>query len=138
MNHMGPTIEATMKAKAKAVRGIFLPVSQPRSLGRRPTPYEITKQFIVHEVIAVNRHRSSPFPAQTIIHQAARKHSVTVAEMKGAGRYRNIVRARQEAMYRIRMELGYSFPQIAKMLNRSDHTTVMHGFKAHKKRLEAV
>ncbi|BAQ18342.1 hypothetical protein GL4_2909 [Methyloceanibacter caenitepidi] len=30
-----------------------------------------------------------------------------------------------------------SFPAIARLYNRTDHTTVMHACKAHEKRLEA-
>ncbi len=45
----------------------------------------------------------------------------------GPRRYKELVYPRQLAMYLLRHELNYSYPQIGKELGGKDHTTIMHG-----------
>ena len=71
-----------------------------------------------------------------IVGEVAALRGVTPADILGQGRARVYSRPRQEAMHRLR-ELGYSFPEIARGLNRLDHTTVIQGVRAHKARLIA-
>jgi chromosomal replication initiation ATPase DnaA len=73
----------------------------------------------------------------TILHQVAHKHGVTVLDIKSPRRFQNIVNARQEAFYRARHETALSLPQIGMLMGNKDHTTVLHGVKAHTKRMEA-
>jgi chromosomal replication initiation ATPase DnaA len=75
-----------------------------------------------------------PNSSGAIISGVAKRHSITVPEIKGASRKKHIVIARQEAMYLLRGK-GLSFPVIAKLLGGRDHTTALHGYRAHKKRL---
>ncbi len=58
---------------------------------------------------------------------------ITAAAILGQGRARIYSMPRQEVMYRLR-GLGYSFQEIARALNRDNHTTVIHGVRAHKAR----
>jgi len=51
-----------------------------------------------------------------------------------SSRNRTLVLARQEAMYRARIEVGKSFPEIGRYFNK-DHSTVAHSIKAHTKRM---
>ena len=53
---------------------------------------------------------------------------ITIEDIAGKRRTRDIVIPRQVAMYILREELGLSFPQIAGHLGGRDHTTIMHGF----------
>ncbi|SDT96803.1 helix-turn-helix domain-containing protein [Stappia sp. ES.058] len=69
-------------------------------------------------------------PAQKILSEVADRHGLTVADLRGRSRGTTIVRARQEAMYRLRAELTLSCPTVAGVINR-DHTTVSHGAHAH-------
>lgn len=70
---------------------------------------------------------------QRIIMACARKYDVTPLEVRGKKRKPAFVRARQEAMFRIHCELGLSAVVIGRSFAR-DHTTVLHGIKAHMKR----
>lgn len=72
-----------------------------------------------------------------IIQEVAFAHDVQVRDMLGPWREKKIVRARHEAMSRLRHETDMSLPAIARILNRADHTTVMHGIRKHQERLEA-
>lgn len=71
-----------------------------------------------------------PSPSSEIIYRVAQKHGVGVGDIRGTSRKPNLVLARQEAAYEIRMKRGLSLPQIGVMLGR-DHTTVLHGIKRH-------
>lgn len=72
--------------------------------------------------------------SRQILLDTARNHGMTLAEMKTKCRSRRYIQARQEAMYRLRQE-GLSLLQIANMLGGLDHTTVLHGIGAYKKRM---
>jgi chromosomal replication initiation ATPase DnaA len=69
-----------------------------------------------------------------ILQEVAATHDVTVEDLKSEARGRWIVYPRQEAMWRMVQTGKFSLPQIASFLNR-DHTTVLHGWKQHGKRL---
>ncbi len=143
MNFMGPSYEAALKANYQDIRHKFLPVPKPKIAKHPLTEAEkklaaLKEMFVVHEVEAFQGLERRVTTAKKIIFETAKKHKVSVSEMKGEGRHRTVVYARHEAMYRIRDELGLSFPRISRALCRSDHSTSIHGYKSHKKRMEAA
>jgi chromosomal replication initiator protein len=71
-----------------------------------------------------------------IVEQVAREYLVTVEVIRGPWKNRRVVRARQEAMYRLRHETRLSTPQIGNLLNR-DHSTVLYGIGRHGERVGA-
>lgn len=77
-----------------------------------------------------------PLSAHAVLRRVSNDTGVTVAEMQSHSRAKRISRARQKAMYEIREECKWSYPRIAKLLGGRDHTTVIHGVKAHAARLE--
>lgn len=60
------------------------------------------------------------------------RHGVTREQLKSPERTKDIVRARQELMHLL-ICAGMSVAGIGRYLNR-DHTTILHGVRAHKKR----
>lgn len=72
-----------------------------------------------------------------IMQEVAFKHGVTVDDLCGPWRYAPIVAARKEFYYRARTETRNSYPAIGRKVGNRDHTTVMHGFKAFLKDMEA-
>lgn len=64
--------------------------------------------------------------ARQLLERTARFFNVSVEELLGPKRDREIVEPRQVAMYLMRTELHLSFPQVAKQVGRSDHSTAMH------------
>jgi len=54
----------------------------------------------------------------------ARNTGVSVTSMRGHGRSPKVVRARHEAMRRLRYDVGMSLPEIGRAMCR-DHTTVL-------------
>jgi len=54
-------------------------------------------------------------------------YNIKLSHIKGAGRSERLAVPRQVAMYLLRKELGLKFEEIAYILKRKDHTTIMHG-----------
>ncbi len=82
------------------------------------------------EVIAMN-------PIGAIAYQVCQKHRITLAQLRGKQRARCFAWPRQEVMYRASKETSASLPEIGRYLDR-DHTTVIHGIRAHEARMEAA
>lgn len=66
-----------------------------------------------------------------IIHEVAAKHGVGVLDICSPCRTARFVKPRQEACYRIYTETTLSMPQVGRLLGGRDHTTVLHGIRAH-------
>lgn len=78
-------------------------------------------------------------PTQTamlraILDTVAFVHGVTADDLKGPARARAIVRPRQRFMYEAGNLGRWSWPQIGGFVNR-DHTTAIHGARAHARRM---
>jgi chromosomal replication initiator protein len=59
----------------------------------------------------------------------ARKFNTTVEKLLGRDRSRDVALPRQIAMYILREEANFSFPQIGEVLGGRDHTTVMYAIE---------
>jgi chromosomal replication initiator protein len=64
--------------------------------------------------------------AKQIVERTARHFQISVDDIVGPKRDKDIVTPRQVAMYMLRSELHLSFPKIARELGRKDHTTAIH------------
>jgi hypothetical protein len=85
-----------------------------------------------------------PFMARTMANIAgeiAERHGVTLADLKGPGRYRAIAWPRHEVMWTLYQERNadgdrrWSLARIARFLGGRDHSTILHGVRAHEARL---
>lgn len=85
-----------------------------------------------HDTIAPKR-----LTMADIIQRVAEKHRVTVAQILSDSRCQRITQPRQEAMWHCVNEDRWSLPQIGRAFGR-DHTTVLHGKRAHEKRMGAL
>lgn len=83
--------------------------------------------------------RPKHLSARQIIERCARHYQVSVDDIIGPKRDKDIVVPRQVAMYMLRSELHLSFPKIARELGRKDHTTAIHSVEKIEKesRLDA-
>lgn len=66
---------------------------------------------------------------QDIIQGICTYYNLKQSQIKGSQRSEHIARARQIAMFLLRRELKLKFEEIAVLLKRKDHTTVLHGVK---------
>ncbi len=73
--------------------------------------------------------RPKHLSAKQVIERTARHFQISVEDILGPKRDKDIVVPRQIAMYMLRSELHLSFPKIARELGRKDHTTAIHSIE---------
>ncbi len=81
---------------------------------------------LAKSVLGASRSRPKHLTARHVIERTAKHFQISVEDILGPKRDKDIVVPRQVAMYMLRSELHLSFPKIAKELGRKDHTTAIH------------
>lgn len=151
IENIGP-IEAAIRSRATAahVRLFFTPTPPP--MPRRPRPVspflrELRAEQEATRAIrraahleAMVRLRDAEPQWLVILREVARAHGIRADDIIGSGRIRKVVLARHEAAWRMRTEIvlrgePMSFPEIGRRLGGRDHTSALHGFRMHEKRL---
>jgi hypothetical protein len=84
------------------------------------------------KIISVPRNKGAQ-----ILKEVCEKHQVSLADVISERRHQYLVKPRQEAMYRLCTETDWSLPRIGRLLGGRDHTTILHGKKKFKQRLDA-
>jgi chromosomal replication initiator protein len=88
--------------------------------GTEPTIQIVTAMF------EGTKGRPRHINARQIIERTAKHFHISMEDILGPKRDKDIVVPRQVAMYMLRSELHLSFPKIAHELGRKDHTTAIH------------
>lgn len=112
-----------------SVRVIGLGGFHPRAVAYSCGPYKLTGARLGYAF----GHPARQTPRQ-IIERVARRHGLTFEEITQPST-RSTARSRQEAMWELRRHTRLSLPQIARQVGVKDHTTVLHGIRAHGKRV---
>jgi len=81
---------------------------------------------LAKSVLGAHRSRPKHVSSKHVVERTARYFHISIDDIMGAKRDKDIVVPRQVAMYLLRSELHMSFPKIAKALGRKDHTTAIH------------
>jgi chromosomal replication initiator protein len=81
---------------------------------------------VVSGLLGASRTRPKHVSARQIVERCARHFQISMDDILGPKRDKDIVVPRQIAMYMLRSELHLSFPKIAHELGRKDHTTAIH------------
>lgn len=87
---------------------------------------DLTLEEVAHTLGKDTKAKRENIKVPKIIKEVARSFGVNVKDLKGPRRTKDLALARQVAMYILREEFGYKLEEIAKFLNRQDHTTVLH------------
>lgn len=90
---------------------------------------------LVSGMFEANQPKNRRLSARQIIERTARHFHISMDDILGPKRDRDIVVPRQIAMYLLRSELQLSFPKIAHELGRKDHTTAIHSIGKIEKEL---
>jgi chromosomal replication initiator protein len=77
-------------------------------------------------LLGSTKNRPKHITPKQIIEKTAKHFHLSMEDILGPKRDREIVVPRQIAMYMLRNELHLSFPKIARELGRKDHTTAIH------------
>lgn len=75
-----------------------------------------------------------PGSVAAIVDEVAKKHGLTMTDLRCKGQNKPLVLARHEAMFRAASETLASLPQIGRSLGGRDHTTVINGILRHAQR----
>jgi len=70
------------------------------------------------------------------IESTARTYGIEISDLLGNRRQANLVLPRHTVMYLLRKELNLSFPKIAEVMGKRDHTTIMYAYNKIKKLIE--
>lgn len=81
---------------------------------------------LAKSVLGSAKNRPKHITSKQIIERTAKHFQVSMDDILGPKRDKDIVVPRQVAMYMLRSELHLSFPKIARELGRKDHTTAIH------------
>lgn len=79
--------------------------------------------------------KSSSITYEKILEEVAKHYQVSLDDLLGTRRTKDIVIPRQIAMYLLRTEMNFSFPQIASRVGKKDHTTIMYACEKIEKQL---
>lgn len=81
---------------------------------------------LAKSVLGSTKNRPKHLTSKQVIEKTAKHFQVSMDDILGPKRDKDIVVPRQVAMYMLRSELHLSFPKIARELGRKDHTTAIH------------
>lgn len=111
----------------------------PNAVLNAPQAGKVPRDYLLPKRVRLNLSIAEP-PAMPTVDQIQAeiclKHGITMIDLLSDRLDRKVSRARQEGYWRCRHETGHSLPAIAYLFRRKDHTTVMHGIKAHARRRE--
>jgi chromosomal replication initiation ATPase DnaA len=103
---------------------------------------EITKrEIIINELRArvaeleLARLANTPCNGRLIANEIAKQHGFTFRQLISPRRDAKIAQARQHAMWQLDRDTNLSLPQIGKLMGDRDHTTILHGIRAHARRM---
>lgn len=82
--------------------------------------------LMAKSVLGASRVRPKHITPKQVIERTAKHFQISLDDILGPKRDKDIVMPRQVAMYMLRSELHLSFPKIARELGRKDHTTAIH------------
>lgn len=119
--HLAQKIRDTRELEGALLKMLSLSIANNSD---RITVDSTRKEMERHSEKAVKR-----MPPQEVIKTVATYYGIKQSEIKSATRKQNIALARQVVMYLLRTLFDLNYEEIALLLKRKDHTTIMHGFK---------
>jgi len=98
---------------------------------------DITLEEVARIIGKDKKGRRERIKVPQIIKCIGREFNVSVKDLKGPRRTADLAFARQVCMYFLREEFGYKLEQVAEIMQRQDHTTVMHAVDKVKSKMMA-
>jgi len=101
---------------------------------QRITPPKPVFRFVIDAEIFDVKDLGMPDWRRIADEVLASREGITFMDLISPRRNKEIVAARHEVFYRCRVETALSLPQIGRRMGGKDHTTVLHGIRAHARR----
>jgi len=96
---------------------------------------ELTLEEIAHAIGKDSKTKREQIKVPRVLKEVAKSFGILVKDLKGPRKTKDVALARQVAMYILREEYNYKLEEIAKFLNREDHTTVLHAIDKIKSKM---
>jgi len=96
---------------------------------------DLTIEEVAHTLGRDSQSKREKIKVPKVIKEVAKSFAVSVKDLKGPRRTKDLALARQVAMYILRDEFNYKLEEVAKFLNREDHTTVLHAIDKIKSKM---
>jgi chromosomal replication initiator protein len=119
-------IAARIERNIRELEGALIRVTAFASLNRQPVDTQLA-EIVLRDLIPDSA--NSEITAPTIMAVTADFFSITMEEMCGPGKKKELAQSRQIAMYLCRELTDLSLPRIGQLFGGRDHTTVMHADK---------
>ncbi|OGY79868.1 MAG: hypothetical protein A2445_01185 [Candidatus Jacksonbacteria bacterium RIFOXYC2_FULL_44_29] len=103
-------------------------------LSHKPPTLTLVREVLANLFSDPSKNALNP---KRIMETVAAFYELTLSDLVGACRKRELVVPRQIVMYLMRRELDCSYPAIGKNLGGRDHTTVMYACQKIEEKLEA-
>jgi len=116
-------IATKVQRNIRELEGALIRVTAYANLTREPVDKEIA-ELVLRDLMPDNA--DPEIAASSIMDTTAAYFDITVDELCGPSRNRNLVNARQISMYLCRELTELSLPKIGQLFGGRDHTTVMH------------
>ncbi|MEV5849552.1 chromosomal replication initiator protein DnaA [Streptomyces sp. NPDC051985] len=118
-------IASRISRNIRELEGALIRVTAFASLNRQPVDLGLT-EIVLKDLIPGGQDTTPEITATAIMASTADYFGLTVEDLCGSSRGRQLVTARQIAMYLCRELTDLSLPKIGAQFGNRDHTTVMH------------
>ena len=116
-------IAISIESNIRELEGVLTKViALQTSLNKELTPEDISKYIGISR-----KRRQKRLRPKDVIDSICEKYEVSRKDIFGERRTVKVVLPRQIAMYILRTDLNLSLVEVASILKRKDHTTIMHG-----------
>ena len=117
-------IANNIKSNIRELEGAFNKLLAKSRLEQKDINMELAEE-VLKDFIYTNEKK--PVTPEKIISSVADYYEVSLADLKGNKRNSKIVMPRQIAMYLCREITGINYTEIASLLGKKDHTTILYG-----------
>ncbi len=96
---------------------------------------DLTLDEVAHTIGKDMQSKREQIKVPKVLREVGKSFGVTVKDLKGPRRTKELALARQVAMFILREEFNYKLEEVARFLNREDHTTVLHAIDKIKSKM---
>ncbi len=96
---------------------------------------DLTLEEVAHMLGRDAKTKREQIKVPKVLKEVAKSFGISVKDLKGPRRTKDVALARQVAMYILREEFNYKLEDVANILNRQDHTTVIHAIDKIKSKM---
>jgi len=125
-------IASHVESNIRELEGFLVRIGAYSSLTGREIDLDLVKEVLSN---LVKHHKQNEITVEEIMKVISGKLNIKISDIKAQNKNKNIVFARQIAMYLARKLTNYSFPDIGQKIGGRDHSTVIY---AHNKILNKI